>query len=279
LLDWVAQGGHLVLSLPQNRRGPNPSTRPVGALLDMLGIWWMPVPTRFCQDIQFPDTAEEMMFCADERFMLDGHTQIAWGDSDSGYAFARRQWGLGSVDIFSHLNFLDNTQLERPGRAALARQLLAPNYRHGTVHLIYGRQLPSLWQLLFEHGRMAWIPLLLALLAWLWMRMPRLGPLRPAPLPARRALLEHIEASGEHLYRYGNSDILLETLRDTFWQWLRRHNPLAASLQGEARMATIAAHTGMPPPDIADALEADAQRMNAQQFQRRVAVLLQMMRS
>jgi len=278
LLDWVAQGGHLIARLPAHRHSTNPSTRSTGALLDRLGIRRIPENTRFCNALQFPETAQEMMFCADERFRPAVHTGVAWGDSDSGYAFARRRWGGGLVDVVSQLGFLDNTHLERPGRAALTRQLLAPNYGQGTVHLIYGQQLPSLWQLLFEHGRMAWVPLLLALLAWLWMRMPRFGPLRAAPLPVRRALLEHIEASGEHLYRYGNCDLLLDALRERFQEWLRRHDPLTASLQGEARLAAIAALTRMPRLDIADALETDARRMNAHEFQRRAAVLVQMMR-
>jgi len=274
LLNWVAQGGHLLVRLPEGA-----GKHSAGALLDTLGVRRTAAFTRFCHDLQFQVDATEMVFCADERFMLDDVPEVAWGDQAGGYAFARQRRGRGSVDVFSHLNFLDNRQLGRPGRAALARQLLAPNYDLGTVHLIYGRQLPSLWRLLFEHARMVWIPLLLALAAWLWMRIPRLGPLRPAPLPARRALLEHIEASGEHLYGYGRADLLLEALREAYWGWLRRRDPLSASLPGKARVAAIAAHTGIPPLDVAEALEADAHRMNAQQFCRRAAVLIQMMHS
>jgi len=277
LLDWVKQGGHLLVRLPADA-SPPASARTRRALLDALGVRRIPAPTRFCHDLQFQDAAAEMVFCADERFMLDAPPEVAWGDPGSGYAFARQFLGNGSVDVFSHLDFLDNTQLGRPGRAALARQLLAPNYGQGSIHLIYGRQLPSLWRLLFEHGRMAWIPLLLALAAWLWMRMPRLGPLRPAPLPARRALLEHIEASGEHLYRYGRGDLLLLALREAFWRWLRRRDPLTASLQGEARVAAIAEHTKTPATTVADALEADCRRMNAASFQHRAQILREMAR-
>jgi len=273
LLNWVSQGGHLLVRLPT---GGNRDSS--GILLDTLGIRRMTTFGPFCRDIQLQADAVEKVFCSVKRFMLDDAPDVALGDQSSGYAFARQPWGDGSVDVLSHLNFLDNRQLGRPGNAALARQLLAPNYDWGAVHLIYGRQLPSLWRLLFEHARMVWIPLLLALAAWLWMRVPRLGPLRPAPLPARRALLEHIEASGEHLYGYGRADLLLEALRETYWRWLRRCDPLTASLQGKPRMAAIAARAGMPPLEVADALEADAQRMNAQQFCHRAAVLIQMMR-
>src|SRR3546814_455640 len=78
-------------------------------------------------------------------------------------------------------------------RRGLARQLLQPGWKRGTVHLVYAANMPSLWRLLLEHAWMAWLPALLALAAWLWMRTQRFGPRLPSPEPARRALLEHVD--------------------------------------------------------------------------------------
>src|SRR3546814_6146967 len=84
--------------------------------------------------------------------------------------------------------FRSNRSLENPGAAELARQLLQPGWKRGTVHLVYAANMPSLWRLLLEHAWMAWLPALLALAAWLWMRTQRFGPWLPSPEPARRAL-------------------------------------------------------------------------------------------
>jgi len=271
LLAWVSRGGHLLVRLPV-RHGRAPRA---GLLLESLGVELLPDPARFCLDAQMPGDLPELTFCARQGFTLDHDAlDAAWGDPVNGYAFARRPWGRGSVDVLAQLDFLTNTQLDAP-RATLARQLLAPNDGQGTVHLIYGAQMPPLWRLLLEHGRMVWLPLLLALGAWLWLRMPRFGPLRPTPPPARRALLEHVEASGEHLYRYGRAEVLHAALREAFHARLRRCDPLAASLQGDARFAAIAARTGVPVTEVAGALGDGP--THAAGFRHKMAVLVRMM--
>jgi len=276
LLNWVGRGGHLVLRLPvaYNVSRQQAPTRP-GLLLDSLGVRLM--PGRFCHDLQMPGDLRTLTFCGDQRFALDHDPpDVAWGDPDNGYVLARRPWRRGSVDVLAQLTILENRHLANPQYAALARLLLAPNYGHGAVHLVYGAQMPSLWRLLLEHGTMAWVPLLLALGAWLWLRMPRFGPLHPSPVPARRALLEHVQASGEHLYRHHCAAILHAALRDVVLDRLRRRDPLAASLESDARHAAIAAHTGIDAADVADALDADSN--NARMFQQRMARLIELMR-
>jgi len=278
LLGWIRRGGHLIVRLPPQLGASRRAQ--VGPLLERLGVSTLADSTRACYEIGMPGELPEMEYCTDTHFVLDGpRPDAALASPDDGLAFARLSYGHGTVDVWSHLGFLNTTQFQQPERAALVRQILAPNYGNGTVHLIYGAQMPSLWRLVFEHGRMAWLPLLLALAAWLWLRIPRLGPLLPAPLPARRALLEHVEASGEHLYRYGRADVLLSALRDAFSQWLRRHDPLAASQEGATRIAAIAARTGVPEADITDALHTDLNGMNATGFRQRAGTLVRMMRA
>jgi len=274
LLKWVERGGHLIVRLPPLREEWQ-----MGELLDRLDIE-PAFPYRLCHKVKIAGAVPKTMICGGQRFRFsdDEFPDAAWGDPDSGWSFVRLARGKGSVDVFSRLDFLANDELGNPAHAALARQLLAPNYGRGTVHLIHDAQFPSLWRLLLEYGRMAWVPLLLALAAWLWMRMPRFGPLRPSPAPARRALLEHVEASGEHLYRHGRADVLLAALRAAFDQWLRRHDPLTASLDGTAKITAIAARTGVPALDVAEALATDFNPTHAASLQRRVEILLRMMR-
>jgi len=257
LLDWVERGGHLIIRA--SHLGPKHARRD---LMIELNIWPRSDSVPDCpREWQADPDDLRQVFCHDQRFTLtDEPPMLAFGNPSDGYAFARLARGSGTVDVFSSLDFLDNQRLATSPRAALTRQVLAPNYSCGTVHLVYVAQMPPLWQLLLEHGPMAWIPLLLALAAWLWLRMPRFGPLHPAPVPARRALLEHVAASGEHLYRYGRIDVLHAALRAAFLARLAQRDPQAAALRGQAQHAAIAAHTGLTVDALADALTPPTSR-------------------
>ena len=273
LLAAVERGAHVVVALPRfdvlHRRAPAR-----GPLLARL-------PVRFASQslpcFRFADGKRSpVVFCARTGMLLDAAARplAEWRDAQGRYGFVRLPYGNGSIDLLSDLRFLTNAELhDERAYQAFARQLLAPHYAEGTVHLVYAVDLPSLWRLLLEHGWPVLLPLLLALLAWLWMRTQRFGPMLP-PLPeARRALVEHVQASGEHLHRYGRDALLLQALRDALFARMRRRDPLAAALSGDAQSDAIAARTGLP----ADAVRAALRTVppaNAHELRTRIAQLI-----
>ena len=189
--------------------------------------------------------------------------------------------GSGSVVVLADLGFLGSDELERAASHELARQLLQPNHRAGTVHLVYAAQMPSLWATLIRHSWMAWGPLLLALVSWLWRRMQRFGPQFAAPALERRSLLEHIAASGELAYRYGYAHLLYDAARNAFLARLRRRDPQAAALQGEPQLMLLAERfRDVPAAEIRDALLPPASFMNAAHdhaaFRTRIATLIRL---
>jgi len=288
LLDWVGAGGHLLVRTPRLERGAASRN---AALLDALRL--QPLPKYACMPVARPpvvagakrgeDAAAAaarspppFAFCGGTRFtMIAVEPLHAWGDLDSGYAYARLAHGEGTVDVLADFGFLANGSLERPAFAALARQLLQPGWKRGTVHLVYAADMPPLWRLLFERAWMAWLPALLALVAWLWLRTQRFGPRVPSPEPARRALLEHVQASGEHLWRYGRASALYAAVREVFIARLRRRDPLAAALDGRAQAEAIARRTGAAVADIERALQTPRPNDGAD-FRNRIARLLQL---
>lgn len=73
---------------------------------------------------------------------------------------------------------------------------------------------PSLWSVLWQHGRTAIISLATLLLAAGWRAGWRFGPLLPSPSPQRRRIIEHIEATGALLWRQpGGREALLARAR------------------------------------------------------------------
>ncbi|KLI99052.1 DUF4350 domain-containing protein [Luteimonas sp. FCS-9] len=273
LVDWVVAGGHLVVRTPPPRLRDG-AARP-RTLLGALGVQLVDGGVA-CEHLRIEGQPPHTEFCSGRRFLLDeAEPWLFWGDPDDGLAYARFDCGDGWVDVLADMDFLANDALREGPHWMLARQVLAPNWGRGTVHLVYAASVPPLWYLLLTRGWMAWGPLLLALAAWLWMRTQRLGPLLPSPPPARRALLEHVRASGEHLVRYGRAPLLHDAVRAAFLARLRRRDPLAASLEGEARDEAIAARTGLTPREVRQALLAPKPD-DAAALRQRIARLIQM---
>jgi len=288
LLQWVHGGGHLLLRTPPPQTQDQDVEVPI---LQTLGVLLGEDPPQ-CQSLQVEGEGSHVEFCRGRRFFFnDVQPELAWGDRRSAYVYARLAHGEGNVDVLADFDFLGNGG--DPGNAllpmpaspdgglrdgphrALARQVLAPNYGRGTMHLVYAAQMPSLLRSVLTYGWPVWAPLLMALLAWLWLRMQRFGPLRPAPAAERRSLLEHVRASGDHLFRYNKRVLLYAAVRQSFLARLRRRDPMAAALTGEPQAAAIAEHLQVSIEAVRTALQAPASN-DKTAFRDRISTLIQL---
>lgn len=291
LLAWVERGGHLILRTP----AADDDDKTTPPIFDALDVSLEDGEPGDCLKLAIPGQPEHSEFCNGRRFQIDEEAASHWWGGSEDYAYARLPYGEGNVDVLAEMDFLqnggsgnrvrDNALDAAPAPPSggmrdvphrlLARQILAPNYGHGTVYLIYSAELPSLWRTLFTRGWPAWLPALLMLLAWLWSRMQRFGPLLASPAGDRRSLLEHVRASGEHLFRYGKASLLYAAMRQAFLLRLRRRAPLAAALQGPAQAAAIAERLNLPAAQIEQALQPPAPKQHAA-FRDRIRLLVQM---
>lgn len=156
---------------------------------------------------------------------------------------------LASVDAFT------SSGLGYPGNAELVWQLLGPLIAEdSTVELVYGSDIGEWYVIVFYQGWPVWLPLLVALLAWLWWRSQRFGPLLPALPPPRRALLDHVRASGDFLFRQGGAQTLLEAQRRRFRQALERRDPALAALSPRDLIPTLAARERLSEDALREAL-------------------------
>lgn len=269
LFAFAESGGHLVLRLPP-WQGKTPDTvladwLPIAPLLQVPG----------CMALGLPGQQAREVFCRDARFRLQQDAEVSqvWRNAAGQAVYARFVHGEGSVDLVSSLDLLQNNRLSEPGHAHFARQLLAPHWGEGTLHLVYAADMPPLWLWLLTNAWRVLLPLLLGLLAWLWMRTPRFGPVLPSPLPPRRALLEHVDASGEHLLRYGKHALLHRAMRESVLALLRRRDPLAAAMEGETQAALLVTRTGLAATDIRAMLDTRPPA-TPHEFRQRIARLI-----
>lgn len=273
LMEWVATGGHLLVRMPSG--GPAADRVPVLSTLGIAASKASPA----CVGLQVEGEERHVEFCRSRAFTVKGAEPLhAWINDAGEYVFARMRHGQGVIDVVSGFDFLTNDKLKDVPHIALTRQLLAPNYGDGTVHLVYAADMPSFWSTLLRQSWMVWLPLLLALLAWLWRRALRFGPLLPSPPAERRSLIEHIVASGEHIHRYGYGGVLYEAARNAFLARLRRRDPQAAALVGDVQATLLAERFGLNANDIRDALSAPDPGDRAA-FRQRIALLVRMRNS
>lgn len=294
LLDWVDRGGHLLLRTQPPGDDDAGSTQ--GPLLDRIGVESL-FHSNACQPFHVVDDPSHVEFCGGRRFSLGFAANAAaerrWG-GEEGLVFARLRHGQGRIDVLADMEYMrgeaaGTTPRQRPANASikardglhdlshrdLTRYLLAPNYGRGTVWLVYGTRPPSLAARIFYQGWPLWVPLLLAILGWLWARAQRFGSALPSPVVERRSLLEHVRASGELLLRFGHGARLYQAVQALFLHRLRLRAPLAAALEGAARDQAIAELLQWPANRVANALATPSPH-DSSALRERIRLLLQM---
>lgn len=202
-----------------------------------------------------------------------------WSDPD---AVALRVYaeGRGKLVMVSD-NFFNNARLPRYDHAELLLTLAAlrPAARHAVI--VQDINATPWYLALWRSGSMALsaLALLLALLLWRAMVGGRFGPLLPPPAGARRALLEHIDASGNWLWQVpGGRAVLLGAARRETLALLARRAPALRQLEGAALCARLARLHGIDETALQEALQAQASAQPAV-FTRQIRTLQQVRKS
>lgn len=252
LAGWVRGGGHLLLAVEHLGRDTPP-------LLADLGLAAMPTGGRDCSPRREPKAATE--WCG-RRFRLPAaataRLQDAVGDAGAGYLLARFAVGRGHVTLVADFAPLRGQALRQAGNRRLALRLLQPNWRRGAVRLVSVLDGASFPVTALRRGWPGLLSLAILLAAWAGMRAARLGPLLPAPVPHRRALLEHVQAAGGFLYRRDLGVSLHRLACEAVLAHGRRCDPGLALLHGAALHARLAERSRLDARQVARAFESPA---------------------
>lgn len=253
LLAWVRAGGHLLLVPGTDRHAP---------LQQALGLLAGGDGGQAC--VRLADVPQASELCG-LRFHLAaaGAPEAAIGDARQGYLYARVALGQGRVSLLAGFGPVQHAQLKRAEAQAFAGGLLAPNRGRGTLYVVYALDGAPFLQFLAVHGWPALVALALLLAAWMARRGARLGPLLPAPAPARRALLEHVQAAGEFLYRRDHGRSLHRLACQAVLARQCRRDPACARLDDAAIHARLAERSGLELTRVDKAFQPP---VNAQAF-------------
>jgi len=198
-----------------------------------------------------------------------------WSDPD---AVALRVYaeGGGKLVMVSD-NFFNNGRLPRYDHAELLLTLAALQPAAKRAMIVQDINATPWYLALWRSGGTALsaLAVLLVLLLWRAMIGGRFGPLLPQPAGARRALLEHIEASGNWLWKVpGGRAVLLGAARRETLALLARRAPELRQLESNALCARLARLHGMDETALLEALHAEASAQPAV-FTRQIRTLQQ----
>ncbi len=222
LLEWVEEGGHLVLLMEYSEaewndwskyyrldREPEPALL---SLLEKVGLVLEP-GKRSAYDGN-THGQEEIVFL-DRTYKVDAGSEgrVRTTDGKPG-VFASRSSGNGRVSVLMDARLFRNRYLAEKDHASFLRALIEADPHNGSVVFLKGSGI-SFWDML---GRHLW-PVLLGLGAvvafWLWRSFSRFGPLEPAAMPSPlRAYDHHLEALGDYQWRLDRCEALLAPLRE-----------------------------------------------------------------
>ncbi len=184
--------------------------------------------------------------------------------------------GNGQVVFLANEPF-NNRSIRAADHAELLLALAALNASGKSVRFVTELDMPAWYEALWQQFRWALVSVLAVILIWLWRAVVRFGPLKAEPDPARRAQLEHVQASARWLWRLaGGREQMLAAVRADVEAILRRQLPQLQRLSVEAGQQLIAEHFQLPLTDVVLALHAPAAHLPVD-FTRQIH-LLQLMR-
>ncbi|WP_028101425.1 DUF4350 domain-containing protein [Pseudoduganella violaceinigra] len=200
-----------------------------------------------------------------------------WGDT-YGLAVLVYAEGRGKVAMVAadDDSYFDNGTLRQFDHAELLLLLAGQGGAKAPVLLVQHNETVGWAAWLWQHARPVLLGLAALLLLWLWNATRRFGPLLPEAAAPRRALIEHIEASGRWLWRLPQGRaLLLQAVRARTEKLLLRRLPELHAMDGNERARRLARLTRLPEAHILDAL-LGAPATRAAEFTRQISTLQQL---
>lgn len=296
LLEWVAEGGHLIAKVretlsqgdgevddgePDSERsdGDTPSVsaessddpllQATGLAVESVDPDWEDTATRAPIDVELPGTTDPLLveFYPDRALVGAPPSALAIG-SALGYHLVSQSYGKGRLTLLTDTEMFDNWDIGDYDHAALLARLVALDGQPTAVWLVHGDDRAGLGTWLWVHARPVLLTLALGVLLWLVARAQRFGPVLGLASPDRRRITEHIAAAGEFYWRYGQVDGLLAETRAELGRRLETRYPELRHVETGKRLQRIAELTELSVVEVGEALQSapsrDAERYTTQ---------------
>lgn len=301
LLDWVAQGGHLVISAQHEQVEQHD-----GSLLATLGIQKQlstdldnpefdgEVPPAPASPTANSDTAETntkqpctltrlyleneqspAYFALNSRYhLVDSDNRAhAWANSPSATHLLQLTHEQGLITVLSDFKLWQNQRIDQYDHAWLAWYLS----QDSEVMLFNPPKQQGLFSLLWQYYAVACVLLLLLLLLSAWANVLRFGPISPVHTSTRRKLTEHLQAAALFNLRYNGQRSLLVSLQKDIQQRAQQRHPNFTRLAVSEQWQVLQQLSRQPSALIAQSMRPPlAKKLSAQAFTQQVTRLQQL---
>jgi hypothetical protein len=260
VMNWVRAGGHLIVFLrdgeafrndwlPFSLKDLQEPDSEIQRLLDELGVESIDHAETVAtgeiagRKVEYTSPAS---FSWKEGEMPDLH--FALGDPEKPAAASFRKAG-GNVTIIASAKPFRNRYIGDADNAWVF-WLLAAHADTSEIWFLQGVRI-SFFGMLWDHGWMAIVGLLLLIVFWLWRHLPRFGPLRQAPEERNRDFAGHLGVVGAFQWRHGQAPRLLAPLRETILRAAARRGWMATDHRLQEHLSNL---SGLGPNRIQAAM-------------------------
>ncbi len=265
LLNWVSNGGHLVLL---------PTVVQSQVIDDFLAEFDLELVV----PVVLPDAAEpasnndepaaedvesrdfDDTYTLSERY-AENHIEITEPGAPAAVIVhqgetivARREYGNGFVTLVAEDYLFTNHFLDENDNARLFADIVVGELESGKVWIVYRSAFVPLWRVIWRAAPYLVATLALLLVLWIWHALPGFGPKIRLEGGERRSIIEHIMASGLFAWRRRGADNLYRSATQALLHDADAKHPGLTRLSAEKQAASIARITGMPVEKVMDAL-------------------------
>ena len=280
LLAWINQGGHLIVAARADQSADE-EDRIEDELLEKLGVAVykpeltpaevreqtstptnVPLDNKIMQVSFRPSTLLENIAVREGLLLKD----------DLGIRLIHAEYGKGNFTVVSDLGFITNEKIGKFDHAEFLWRLLHLDGEVSKVWLAHREDMPPLWEWLWQRAWMVIISFALVIIAWCCSRVMRFGPILIQPPPARKSLLEHIEASGRFLWRQGQQQRLMSGVEHALKHRLLALHPGWASYDNPRQLHILSEISRLSQSQIQTVL-TEPPTEKPQRFARKVQLL------
>lgn len=279
LLRWIAQGGHLIVRISAFPSTYDPIFTAIGVKAVFRNEDKVPndetvTPQAPWDAAANPGRQDWGNVLPDNGVNIDfGDNQPIWTVRDQFGPFAGQlAYEQGAITAIADTTIFSNRWIAREDHAYLLTRVIGPGATSGRVWLVHDFGYPSLWSLVVERAYFLLAAGALLLILLLWWAGQRFGPPIAPPRAARKAFVEHIEASGRFLWRHQRHGQLLLSTQRAFLNDAQRRHPRLRSQDDDERNLYLASCCDVSVDAVADALATHSTRSQGD-FLRRVRTL------
>lgn len=173
--------------------------------------------------LEFNDEPKPIQVQFDDSYYLIDASGDAFyiAGSEENHHLLKYHYGEGIITVLSDVDFWSNSEIDRFDHAYFFRMFSEGQ----SVRIIYNPQVPSLANLTWAHASYVVISLFVFIVAVIWFKQIKTGPVFPQFSSDSRKLIQHLEASAEFKTRFCGLNLLLEQAKtELFRKISRRHH-------------------------------------------------------